>query len=447
MRPGTHVVIAGAGLAGLTAAEALRRQRVDVTVLEARDRPGGRVWTLGGADGRPLFEAGAEFVDHEHAALRSLIARCGLKLTRVLRSGFGTALSIDGRIAVRGSQAQAWRRLERTLRPIARAYELSGASWETAAADRLSAVSVRDLLRGRKADKATHALADAMRGFWLADPEALSGLILIDQIASGARPGAQRMYRIAGGNGRLIDKLARRIHDGLRLRHVLQRVSRTGRRVTCTVASPTGRLAQIAADYVIVTTPPPLTRAIAFDPPLPDAQTEALAQLAMGAATKAGFVFASPWWRRAGRPHAFGSNLWTGAVWDSTLGRTGEALLTCMAGASASPELSEQLRSGPASVLRALDWLGQPGPVIDVMGPVTWEQQHWSGGGYAVFGPGFSPRLRPLLGASHGRVLFAGEHTSEHWQGFMNGAVESGQKAVEELARLDELDRALPDRP
>jgi monoamine oxidase len=62
-------------------------------------------------------------------------------------------------------------------------------------------------------------------------------------------------------------------------------------------------------------------------------------------------------------------------------------------------------------------------------------------------GPGFTPRLRPLIGASHGRILFAGEHTSESWQGFMNGAVESGLKAVDELARLDELDRAIPNRP
>jgi monoamine oxidase len=127
MRPGLHVVIAGAGLAGLTAAEALRRQRVEVTILEARDRPGGRVWTLGGADGRPLFEAGAEFVDHEHTALRALIARCGLRLTQVLRDGFGTAMSLDGRIVVRGSQAQTWRKLERTLRPVVRAYQRRGA--------------------------------------------------------------------------------------------------------------------------------------------------------------------------------------------------------------------------------------------------------------------------------------------------------------------------------
>jgi monoamine oxidase len=248
-------------------------------------------------------------------------------------------------------------------------------------------MSVKDLLRSRRADKATHALADAMRGFWVADPESQSALVLIDQLASGDRPGAQRMYRIAGGNSRLIEKLARRVHESVHLQHVLQRVAQSGRRLTCSVASPTGRLVQLSADYVIVTAPPRLIRAIAFDPPLPDAQIEALGQLSMGAATKAGFVFARPWWRRAGRPHAFGSNLWTGAVWDSTIGRAGGALLTCMAGASASQELSDHLRSGAAAALRALDWLGKPEPVIDVMGPVTWEQQRWSGGAYAVLAP------------------------------------------------------------
>jgi len=56
-----------------------------------------------------------------------------------------------------------------------------------------------------------------------------------------------------------------------------------------------------------------------------------------------------------------------------------------------------------------------------------------------VFGPAFDPRDRRLLSAAHGRVLFAGEHTSEHWQGFMNGAVESGQAAARDVLALARL--------
>ena len=56
-----------------------------------------------------------------------------------------------------------------------------------------------------------------------------------------------------------------------------------------------------------------------------------------------------------------------------------------------------------------------------------------AGGGYAFFDPAFDPRLRGWLGRPHGRVFFAGEHTSVRWQGYMNGAIESGRRAAAEV--------------
>jgi monoamine oxidase len=60
--------------------------------------------------------------------------------------------------------------------------------------------------------------------------------------------------------------------------------------------------------------------------------------------------------------------------------------------------------------------------------------------GYAVFGPDFKPELRSELSRSIGRIAFAGDHTSRKWQGYMNGAVESGQRAARDIetARLME---------
>ena len=59
----------------------------------------------------------------------------------------------------------------------------------------------------------------------------------------------------------------------------------------------------------------------------------------------------------------------------------------------------------------------------------------WSRGGYAFFDPQFPPSLRYGLSRPYGRVFFAGEHTSLRWQGYMNGAVETGLRAAEEVAR------------
>jgi monoamine oxidase len=97
---------------------------------------------------------------------------------------------------------------------------------------------------------------------------------------------------------------------------------------------------------------------------------------------------------------------------------------------------------GAQGLVADLRWMGTP-DVPRLAGPmVSWEDDPWARGGYAVFGPHFDPRLRPMLGASHGRVIFAGEHTSQRWQGFMNGAVESGLRAARDVEHLINLDRA-----
>src|ERR1041385_3438975 len=87
---GTSVIVAGAGLAGLTAAHELMSLGADVTVVDARDRVGGRVWTIrDGFANRQHAEAGGDMIDAEQTAIRELAASLGLKLTRILKTSFG----------------------------------------------------------------------------------------------------------------------------------------------------------------------------------------------------------------------------------------------------------------------------------------------------------------------------------------------------------------------
>src|SRR5579864_4229407 len=93
---GTSVLVAGAGLAGLAAAHDLVDRGASVTVVDARDRVGGRVWTIrdGFADGQHA-EAGGDMIDEDHHEIRALAAELGLKLTRILRGGFAY-VRLDG---------------------------------------------------------------------------------------------------------------------------------------------------------------------------------------------------------------------------------------------------------------------------------------------------------------------------------------------------------------
>src|SRR5512146_3505655 len=92
--------------------------------------------------------------------------------------------------------------------------------------------------------------------------------------------------------------------------------------------------------------------------------------------------------------------------------------------------------SGAAGLVQALGWLDKRRKKLVAMHSVTWEQDPWVKGGYAVFGPGYDPAFRSWLARPCGRILFAGEHTSLRWQGYMNGAVESGVRAAAEIQAL-----------
>src|SRR5207247_9871441 len=120
---GASVIVAGAGLAGLTAAYELMSMGADVTVVDARERVGGRVWTIrDGFVNRQHAEAGGDMIDKEQHAIRQLIASLGLKLMRILRGGFGYIRpDAQGRPRlVKRASGRGWDRLSSALEPLIR---------------------------------------------------------------------------------------------------------------------------------------------------------------------------------------------------------------------------------------------------------------------------------------------------------------------------------------
>ena len=86
-----------------------------------------------------------------------------------------------------------------------------------------------------------------------------------------------------------------------------------------------------------------------------------------------------------------------------------------------------------------LQWLGGKVKEAPAVVSVSWEDDPWSRGGYAVFTPGFDPALRGALSRGTRRILFAGADTSRDFQGYMNGAIESGLRAADEIGHLERL--------
>ena len=437
---GASVLVAGAGLAGLAAARDLIVQGAAVTVVEARDRVGGRVLTVrdGFADGHH-GEAGADMIDDSQREIQKLVDQLGLKLTRILRGGWGFVRANGQqrpRIAARGVM-RGWNRLAHELGRCGEPYLLAERRWESPIAADLARRSVADWLTAIDADAQLRETALGLRGFFLGDPDELSLLALVDQFAANDEPVPTKMYRIEGGNDRLTAALAAALGPAVKLSTEVVAVSHRGKGVRVSLKHAR-QMAQLSCDYVVFALPATLLRRIPITPALPQQQHEAFVRLKYGRATKTLLQFSKRFWRIPGRPRAFGSSLPFGAVWDANEEQRGRSgILSLMSGGSSSDAVRETLaREGPAALARSLEWLGSRRAELIATRQVVWDDDPWARGGYAYFDPAFDPALRTWLARPAGRLFFAGEHTSNQWQGYMNGAIESGRRAAAEVAAV-----------
>lgn len=124
-------------------------------------------------------------------------------------------------------------------------------------------------------------------------------------------------------------------------------------------------------------------------------------------------------------------------MWDGNEHQKGRpGILSFLAGGNASMELQQILvDEGAREVAARLEWLGKPAAMV-ASRAIVWDDDPWARGGYAYFHSGFDPLWREWLARPAGRIVFAGEHTSLAWQGYMNGAIETGLRAAAEIRAI-----------
>src|SRR5262245_55647622 len=286
-----RVVVVGAGLAGMTAALDLRDAGWDDVVFEARDRVGGRVHTLRDPFTAGLHaEAGGESIDDNHDAIQALAHRYGLPLeqrtpNRILS---GAAYYQGARfpliaLALREGVLESYDRFSAALLALSTGMDPEHPELFPGAAE-LDQRSLADFLNEQALLPEAEFLTNVSeRSIYASELSGISLLWAAQQarVVAGVPDTASETLRIAGGNDRLPMAMAADLGSIVRLSSPVTRVSeRTG-----SVRVATAR-DEVEAAFVVMAIPTPPMRQIAFDPPLPAALREMVAELQLGAAVK-----------------------------------------------------------------------------------------------------------------------------------------------------------------
>lgn len=396
-----RIVVVGAGFAGLAAADELRAEGAEVTVLEARDRVGGRVWSQPFGDGA-VIERGAEFILPGYETMEELAARFGIPL--VLK---GTPY---GRRVPVGTEAVPQDELEGAFERIGEGPAPGAAS----AGDAIDALGL---------DRGLSSLIRTRVGISNGHPPDDLEVSVLDEGASTF--GDFDNHTLEGGNMRLATALADELADAVRLSCPVRRVRWSQGAVTVTTGD-----GELEADAAVIAIPTgPLTE-IEFDPPLEGATAEALRSVRYGQNSKLFLPLRSP-----APPSAIMSV--AGHYWSYTqLGADGEPAPFLVGYTGTMPAIEALGGSDGVehwiSDLVALrpDLALDPDPDAALLS--SWHDDPWVGGSYSARSLS-SPLRDDDLVKPVGPLVFAGEHTAGEWHGLMEGALRSGRRAARQL--------------
>lgn len=452
MHERSDVIIVGAGLSGLAAANRLHAAGRDVLVLEARKRVGGRTENGAFSDGQ-WIELGGQWIGPGHDRMYELVAELGLEAFPLYNDG-DLLLSLLGRRGRMRSTKGAIPRLSPFVladlgRGIARFGRVAASidterPWLTPDAPLLDGQTLRTWIDRNLRTRAGRAYFQVFcEAVFSADPADLSLLHAafyarsnVDMETLMAVDGGAQQDRVLGGSVLVSERLAARLGDRVRLGDAVRGIRQSADGVE--VETRSGRIHR--AERVIVTVPPTLAGRLEYDPPLPSWRDQLTQRVPAGSVIKMYLVYERPFWRDRGLNGQVGADVGPVKVtFDNTPPGYGRGvLLGFMEGADG----RAWARRTPAErrdafVARMVELFGE-----EAAEPVEYLERDWMGeefsrGCYgAHFAPGVWTAYGEALTAPVGRIHWAGAECAAEWSGYMEGAVRSGEAAADAVSRL-----------
>ncbi len=416
-------VVIGAGFAGLAAAYKLKNAGWNVTVLEVRARIGGRVISHKFAGTDLICELGAERVGESHERIKALCSDFKIPLQK---HQFEDYLLQNGKVSRPGEwgfSAKAKAAFEKLIAQ----YE----KFAPAQKQRLDKYDWWNYLEKIGFSESDLRLRDLMDSTDFGESiRHVSAFAALAEYAESS-PKNEMDYKMTGGNSLLAGEFAKRIGaENIRLREAVTHIGQS--RGTVTVRSGDQ---VFKADAVICTVPIQSLLKIKFTPPLPAAQVDAAERLTYARICKNSVLYDERFWRDEN--FSMVSDVTSHFYFHSTQGQSGrQGILTSYAVGEKADVLASQDDVRRMNIItRDLHDLNDQATMLARgIASYAWQRDEFTDGAYALYKPGQWFGIRPVLQRPHGQVFFAGEHLAD-WQGFMEGAIETGESAAEALIK------------
>jgi monoamine oxidase len=446
-KPIQDVVVVGAGLAGLMAARTLVAKGKKVKVLEARGRVGGRTYSP--KHGDVTLDVGGQWLGPTQDKVAALASKLGVKTFKSYwegqavyqRNGSRTLFNVTSPIP---PDPDAVETLNLVLQLESMAGGISRSEpWKDANADLYDGQTFETFKLANTTGEGARFLTDlATNAVWACEPRDISLLHLLFYISSAGNEttpgsfirltsttGGAQESRFIGGSQQLSIRMAKKLGSRVQLNAPVRQIRQE--KGLCHVTSDKGTW---RAKQVIVAVPPAVSAFIDYNPILPSDRAQLIQRFPQGNAIKVQAIYDKPFWREEGLSGYVNSDqgpvklMYDNSPHDGSAG----VLLGFIEGQEARLAGRMSPAARKAAVLANFKQTigsaaGSPKAYVEK----NWAQEEWTRGCYGGFLPpgaltGFGPALRK----PHGRIHWAGTEHAEIWNGYMDGALRSGEDAA-----------------
>lgn len=442
----SDVVVVGAGYSGIAAAWSLVAQNYSVTILEARDRVGGRAWTEK-VPGGGFVDNGGQWIGPGQTAILELAREVGVNTFPTYNEGrsllrykgqkaeFEDIFNNNLDLPLSADDLNDFGKAYETITRLAREVPPE-APWDASRAREWDSQTFASwLTNNTSTDGAKFIFRLIIGGYFSAEPSDLSLLHLLFYIAAaGGIEGLEESsltWRFDGGAQEIPNRLAERLGDRIHLETPVRRIDQSSTEVI--VETDSGRF---AGQRVIVALPPVMGARIDYCPILPASRDQYMQRAPMGSVIKIHAVYPVPFWRAKGLSGQIISENDLNVTYDNSPANAEPGILVgFLEGEPArrwADRPAEQIEQ--MAVEAFVDFFGEQARSPKHLYMTSWANERWSRGCYCgIPTPGTWTNYRDALRRPVGRIHWAGTETSTKWTQYLEGAVISGQRAAEEV--------------